>query len=96
MIWQVDELFPPFELILDLLFPGLETVKKALPVAQLLSTAGRKMMQLPLLERHHPKRISDLGIPDWNRPESIKNCCSERLSDHPYSEVDPRICNSAP
>ena len=52
-------------------------------------------MQLLLLEKHHPKPISDLGTPDWNLLESIKKCCSEKLSDHPCSEVDPIICNSA-
>jgi hypothetical protein len=52
-------------------------------------------MQLPLLEKNHPKRISDLGIPDWNLLESIRKCCSEKLSDHPSLEVDPKTCSSA-
>jgi hypothetical protein len=95
MIWLVDELSPPFELVLDLLFQDPRTEKKALPAAQSLFTAGRMMMQLRLLEKHHLKRISDLVIPDWNLLESIRKCCSEKLFDHPSLEVDPRICNSA-
>jgi len=95
MIWPVDELFQLFELILDLQSRDLKVGKKALPAAPSPFTAGRRTMQLPLLEKLHPKPISDLGTPDSNLLEFIKKCCSEKLSDHPCSEVDPRICNSA-
>jgi hypothetical protein len=74
MIWPDDELFLRSEMNLLLLVPSPKRQKRASPAVQSLYTDGITMTRRLLLEKLLPRLLSDLGIPDWNLPESMKKC----------------------